>query len=124
MQIYVEVEDNENSYGVPLRTFQVKGTAYPVRQVKMDTRAGLGVPCWVVGWSSEGDGTPQHGVECVAVEDSGAGLSYLVHGGDWGLRFQPVRDDGSPAAPWRLDDPDQFGEPYLLLADESDVIPA
>ena len=78
----------------------------------------------MVAWSSDGDGTPADAVECVAVEDSGAAVSYLVHGGDWGLRFQPARADGSPPVPWRLDDPDQFGEPYLLLANESDVIPA
>ena len=122
MQIYVEVEDNGNSYGVPLRTYQTKGEPYVVRQVKMDVPSGTGVPCWVVGWSSEGDGTPT-AVECVAVEDSGSAVSYLVHGADWGLRFKPANEEGPPAN-WSLDDPDQFGEPYLLLADEADVIRA
>lgn len=38
----------------------------------------------------------------VPVSDSGAGTSYLVYGGDLGLRLK--RDDGAEAA-----------EPYLLL---------
>ena len=95
-----------------------------MRQVKMDTRAGVGVPCWVVGWSSEGDGTPEDGVECVAVEDSGAGLSYLVHGGDWGLRFQPVRKTALRPARGVWTTPISSASRYLLLAEESDVIPA
>jgi hypothetical protein len=65
---------------------------------------GDAAACDVYGWSSAGGGTP-----CAAwaapVEDSGAGISILVYGGDWGLRLAPR--DGRPA----------FGEPYLLLAD-------
>jgi hypothetical protein len=60
--------------------------------------------CDVTGWSSAGGGTA-----CAAwaapVEDSGAGISVLVYGGDWGLRLTPR--DGRPP----------FGEPYLLLAE-------
>ena len=35
------------------------------------------------------------------------GLATLVYGGDWGIRLTP--EDGS----------EPFGEPYLLLADDS-----
>ena len=122
MQIYLEVEDNENTYGLPLRTFQKKGEAYSVSQVKMDLPSGLGVPCWVVGWSSEGGGTPIEAT-CVVVEDSGAGVSYLVYGGHWGLRFKPITSEES-SGHWDLEHGDEFGEPYLLLAEESDVSPA
>lgn len=121
MQIYVEVEDNDNTYGLPLRTFQTKGEPYSVSQVKMDLSSGLGVPCWVVGWSSERGGTPI-GATCVVVEDSGDGVSHLVYGGDWGLRFKPVTSEGSEEQ-WDLEHGDEFGEPYLLLADKSDVSP-
>ena len=117
--IEVEVEDNENSYGVPLRVYSSKGEPYRVSQVKMDTMAGIGVLHWITGWSHEGGGTPCPAY-CVPVEDSGAALSYLVYGGDWGVRFKPVGLDQD----WSIDGSDQFGEPYLLLGDESDIVAA
>jgi hypothetical protein len=119
MRIYIEVEDSDNTYSVPLRVFSTLADAYLVSKVKMDTRAGVGIRHWVTGWSSEGDGSPCP-VFCVPVEDSGDAVSYLVHGGDWGLRFRPLEPD----AGWDTANEDQFGEPYLLLAAESDVIPA
>ena len=115
--IEVEVEENDNSYGVPLRVFSANGEPYRVGQVKMDTAAGVGVLHWITGWSSEAGGTPCPAF-CVAVEDSGAALSYLVYGGDWGLRFKPVALDED----WRTDSSDQFGEPCLLLGEESDIV--
>ena len=70
MQIYVEVEDNDNTYGVPLRAFSTLADAYLVSHVKMDTRAGIGIRHRVTGWSSEGGGSPCPAY-CVPVEDSG-----------------------------------------------------
>ena len=114
--IAVEVEDNDNTYGVPLRVFSAKGESYRISQIKMDTGASVGIPHLVTGWSSEGGGTPCP-AHCVPVEDSGAALSYLVYGGDWGLRFRPADSPDD----WRLGSKDQFGEPCLLLGDESDM---
>ena len=119
MQIAVEVEENENCDGVPLRVFSGRGEPYRVAQVKMDTRAGSDQPHWVTGWSSQGGGTPCPTL-CVAVDDSGAAISYMVYGGDWGLRFKPVGLDEA----WDLASSNQFGEPYLLLGDEADVLRA
>ncbi len=117
MQVYVEVEENANSFGVPLRAFSAKGAPYPVAQVRSDPRSGRAVPHWITGWSSEGGGSPCP-ARCVPVEDSGAALSYLVYGGDWGVRFKPAGLD----EPWSAASPRQFGEPYLLLAEESDLV--
>jgi hypothetical protein len=66
--------------------------------------------CDVAGWSSAGGGSPC-AAWAVPVEDSGAGVSTLVYGGDWGLRLTP-RDGGAP-----------FGEPYLLLDAEAILDP-
>jgi hypothetical protein len=52
------------------------------------------------------------------VEDSGVGVAYLVFGGAWGIRLCPV----DRARPWSLDDPDQWGEPYLVLTDPQDLV--
>ncbi len=119
MQIYLEVEENANSSGVPLRTFSAKGKPYPVAQLKADPRTGKPEPVSITGWSSQNGGSPCPAL-CVPVEDSGAAISYLVYGGDWGVRFRPASLD----EPWSADSPNQFGEPCLLLGDESEIVRA
>ena len=51
------------------------------------------------------------------VEDSGAGMVYLVRGGIWGVRLKAAADHSS----WDLKNSGQWGEPYLLLADARDI---
>jgi hypothetical protein len=111
--IEVEVEENENSYAMPQRLFSARAQKRLVSQVRMDTRQGRDVLCWVVGWSSEAGGTPCAAYS-VAVEDSGSAVSYLVFGGDWGIRFKPV---GLEEA-WSITSNYQFGEPCLLLGED------
>ena len=117
MQHYIEVETNDNCDGVPERAFSAKGEPYLVAQIRLDTKAGKGVIYWASGWSSADGGSPCP-VFAVPVEDSGSAISYLVYGGDWGVRFKPL---GS-ISPWSIASDDQFGEPCLLLADASDII--
>ena len=52
------------------------------------------------------------------MEDSGAGIAVLVYGGLWGVRLKPV----SLVEEWNLDSPQQWGEPYLSLADPKDLV--
>ncbi len=109
----VEVEENPNSHGLAMRVFPAWSSPRPVFQMRMDTADAADVLHWVTGWSSEGGGTPCPAL-CVTVEDSGSSetvLSYLVYGGDWGVRFRPVGVDEA----WSLASPRQFGEPCLLL---------
>ena len=115
--VEIEVEDNANTYGLPMRRFSTKGEQRLVAQIKMDTVRGRDILHWVVGWSSEAAGTACAAYS-VPVEDSGAALSYLVYGGDWGLRFKPV---GLEEA-WSLASPYQFGEPCLLLGEDPNEI--
>lgn len=51
------------------------------------------------------------------VEDSGAGVTHLVFGGIWGIRLKPV----SLQEDWDLESRNQWGEPYLSVADASDI---
>ena len=115
--ISLEVEDNDNCPGLPLLTYQRLGSSVRVRQVRI---AGPHWPeelHWVTGWQSDGDGSP-----CPAyyarISDSGAGSAFLLYGGDWGLRFKR----GSESEEWDTDSPDQWGEPWLVLAEESDIV--
>ena len=52
------------------------------------------------------------------VSDSGQARAHLVYGGDFGIRFRPSGSAGD----WSLDDPDQWGEPYVVLTDENDIL--
>ncbi len=115
--ISLEVEDNDNCPGLPLMTYQLLGRSVRVAQVNI---AGPRWPeqlHWVTGWQSEGGGSP-----CPAyyarISDSGAGSAFLLYGGDWGLRFKR----GSESGPWDVDSPEQWGEPWLVLAEESDIV--
>ena len=71
----------------------------------------------MTGWSSEGGGTP-----CPAmyapVSDSGQAVVHLVFGGNWGIRLTPEASEED----WCLDSADQWGEPYLMLIDESAIL--
>ena len=46
-----------------------------------------------------------------ASRTSGDGVVVLVYGGAEGIRLRPSASE----APWSLDDPEQWGEPCLML---------
>ena len=112
--ILLEVADNPNCPTVDLRVFHDLAPPQPVSQVRLERTPGH--PQWyeITGWMRAG--TP-----CSAfvqkVDDSGEGVAFLIYGGDAGLRLRPA----GHSAPWRLDDAAQWGEPFLLVSDLSDV---
>ena len=115
--IYLEVEDNANCEYMPLMLYEAHADAVPVTRVVLDEPGRPPGVYQVTGWSSEDDGAP-----CPAmytpVSDSGQAIVHLVFGGDWGIRMKPAESD----AGWSIDDPEQFGEPYIMLMDESAII--
>jgi hypothetical protein len=114
--LFLEVEDNPNCEGIPQLIYSTLGEPRPVTHV-MAARRGINTQMHrVTGWSSESGGSPCPAF-AVRVEDSGAGSSLLVYGGDWGLRLLPP----GPEEPWGLHSAHQWGEPYLVLGDESEV---
>lgn len=90
--------------------FETTGAPRRVTAILYPAAAGESVACDVSGWSSAGGGSAC-AAWAVPVEDSGAGVSTLVYGGDWGLRLTPR--DGREA----------FGQPYLLLDAEAVIGP-
>ena len=52
------------------------------------------------------------------VEESGAGRAYLIYGGNWGIRLNPVKFKED----WDLDSPNQWGEPFLLLGSSNAIV--
>lgn len=112
----VDVESNENCEASCFVRFKEAGPARPVLQVRLYDRNPAGEWHWVTGWSDNAR-SPICPAYAQPVEDSGAGVAYLIYGGHYGLRLKPVRHD----EPWSLNSPHQWGEPYLSLASEHDV---
>jgi hypothetical protein len=100
-----------------MRVFHDLEPPQPVRQIRLERETGQAQWCDVTGWTTAG-------VPCPAlvqkVDDSGEGVAFLVHGGDAGLRLRPVEHH----TPWQLGDSQQWGEPFIILADRGDVRPS
>jgi hypothetical protein len=114
--LIVEVESNENCEASFFARFKEVGPARLVLQVRLYDRNPSGEWYWVTGWS-ENETTPACPATAQLVEDSGAGLAYLIYGGLYGLRFKPIQPD----EPWSLTNPNQWGEAYLSLASDRDL---
>jgi len=124
--ITVEIAPNPNCEPVDLRVFHDLEPPRQVHRVCLArppgppvARAGAGgdgegragEPKWheVTGWTAQGAPCP---ALAQRVDDSGEGTALLVYGGDAGLRFRPAG-----TGPWRLEDPQQWGEPFRLTTD-------
>jgi hypothetical protein len=112
----VEVESNPNCESSLYARFKESGPARRVEKVRTFERRAEGEWCWVTGWTGDPD-NPRCQAQAQLVEDSGSGLTYLVFGGLWGIRLKPVALDEE----WDLESRNQWGEPYLALADRRDL---
>ena len=111
--IEVDVSEGPNSPLPVNRMFSAMEEPRPVSRVWTSRADGVDEWWEVVGWSGDG---PSQGY-AAAVEDSGEGAALLLYGGDWGIRLKPL---GS-TEPWDLENPDQWGEPCLLLEPDTQV---
>ena len=112
----VEVESNPNCESSLYARFKESGPARRVEKVRTFERRAEGEWCWVTGWTDDPD-NPRCAAQAQLVEDSGAGLTHLVFGGLWGIRLKPVTLEED----WSLESRNQWGEPYLALADGRDI---
>ena len=115
--IFLEIEENENSEYMPMQVYEAQADPVPVRRVRLfepDRPHGV---YEVTGWSSEGSGTPCMAMY-VPVSDSGQATVHLVCGDDWGVRLRPEGSDEE----WDINSPRQWGEPYLMLTDQADIL--
>ena len=115
--IYLEIEENDNCEYMPLQVFEARADPVPIRRVRLHEPERPHGVYEVTGWSSEDSGTPTPAMY-VAVSDSGQAAVHLVCGDDWGVRLKPADSDED----WDMDSPDQWGEPYLMLTDQSDIL--
>ena len=112
----VEVESNENCEGSFFARFKEAGPPRPVLQVRLYDRNSAGEWYWVTGWS-DNETAPSCPAYAQLIEDSGAGLAYLVFGGIYGLRFKPITIE----EPWNFGSPHQWGETHLSLSSDHDL---
>jgi len=117
MYTYIEVEASDNC---PMSASQVYANlSDPVRlsMVRVFQGDEGGSLFSVTGWSSEGSGSTcaAYGVK---ITDSGSGTAWLVYEGDRGIRLRPA----DSSVEWSIDEPDQWGETHLVLADAEDLI--
>lgn len=112
----LEVEENPNCESTGFKRFKELGPVRRVRQICMYDRKDEGEWCHITGWTSTSADSicPAY---AVPVEDSGAGMAYLIYGGNWGLRFKPLEIEEK----WDLNSPHQWGEPYLIAASPRDL---
>ncbi len=114
--MYVEVEANPNCEQSVFARFRELGLARTVSHVRVADRVPAGEWCRVTGWRDD-PSAPLCPAMAQPVEDSGAGVVYLLFGGHGGIRLTPL----DAAEDWSLDSARQWGEPYLLLADRRDI---
>lgn len=114
--MFVEVESSPNCESSVFLRFKEVGPAQPVTHVKLYDTIPRGEWYSVVGWCEDSD-QPVCSAFAQKVEDSGAGVTILVFGGNLGLRLKPDRCNDD----WDLEHPDQWGEAYLSLSDERDI---
>ncbi len=112
--IVIDIPDNPNCATEEMRLFNNLEPPQPVTQVRLEHNNTA--PAWyaVTGWTTNGTPCP---AQIQKVDDSGDGTAFLLYGGDAGLRLQPA----SQPTPWQLDQPHQWGEPFMIVADREDV---
>jgi hypothetical protein len=104
--VTVAVEPHDALPEGAVARWKVAGPARAVTRVEYTSDDGL-EGHWQV-WACDAEGALRS-AEAVLVDDSSAGLSWLIHGGTHGLRLQ---HDATG---------ERVAEAYVLLADEADL---
>lgn len=107
----IEIEPNPNCPKDGLFVFNEMENPRPVLELKL-TKNGREITAGVAGVDADGKFVQAFARK---IEDSGAGIGYLIYGGAWGIRLKPGERRNEP---WDLKNTHQWGEAYLVYADE------
>ena len=113
MLLEVEVVASDNSPMDLNRVFDLLSEPRTISRVFTANQMGEDVWCDVTGWGEDG---PCPAMSALS-EDSGDGVILLVYGGDDGIRLRPAGSDTG----WDVSDPNQWGEPCLMLEKDTPV---
>jgi hypothetical protein len=111
----IVIEANDNCAESGSWRFNAVEPPRPVSRVRLYDRVPEGEWLQIVGWTGQAH-TPTCPALAQKIDDSGAGVAYLISGGDCGLRLKPADD----ASPWSLASRQQWGAPYLIVASPKD----
>lgn len=109
--MFIEIEPNPNCKKSDLFVFNEMEDPKPVSGLKL-TKNGEEITADVTGVDV---GAKFVQAFAQKVQDSGAGFGYLIFGGAWGIRLRPQK---LRSETWDLKNPHQWGEAYLVYADE------
>ncbi len=113
--MYLEIEENPNCEESPLQVFEELSPPRLVKQMWL-TVEGKGKLFWVAGIEKGGAISPAYAQK---VSDSGGGISVIISGGGWGIRFKPVEYESEL---WDFKNTHQWGEPYKFYGNEKDLV--
>lgn len=111
----LSLDENPNCEGMDDRRYKTIGPPRKISHIKIYDEDPEGVLCQVTGWSDQAE-APTCPVYAQKIEDSGDGEAILIFGGPWGLRLKPTNPEE-----WSLNNPRQWGEPFLILDSTEDL---
>ncbi len=115
--LYLEVEENQNCSYMPGHLYEIKKEPILINYIRLELPDYPNGIYEITGWSSKEDGSTCSALY-TPVSDSGQGSSHLIYGGDWGVRFKLKTDQSN----WGISEKGQYGEPYLILLNEEDIL--
>jgi hypothetical protein len=117
--MYLDLDANDNLPAAAMATFKETAPGRRIAAVRL-LRAGAWTWCAITGWD---DGAVP--AWSTPIEESGDGPARLLHGGAQGLRLAAIaaREDAG-AVRWDVRDQAQWGEPFLIVRPEAEVVPA
>jgi hypothetical protein len=113
--VQIGIPNNPNCGGSDQFVFQELDAPEKIRGIKIIDR-GHEIDCDVTGVDENGRWTQAFAVK---ITDSGPGYSYLIYGGQWGIRLRPA---WYAAEPWDLSNPRQWGEPFKIYGERGDIL--
>jgi hypothetical protein len=115
--MYLDIDANDNLPAAAIATFKETAAGRRIAAVRL-LRDGAWSWCAVTGWD---DGAVA--AWFTPIEESGDGPARLLHGGAHGLRLAAVAAPGlASAVRWDVHDPAQWGEPFLIVRPEAEVL--
>ena len=113
--MHIEVKANPNCASSEEFVYKELERPKKIRGISVSI-GGTEVDCDAVGVDGEGRFVEAYATK---ITDSGAGVAYMIYGGDWGIRLRPGTYSKEP---WALDNKRQWGEPFKIYGNKEDII--
>ena len=112
--MFIEVDENPNCETLDMMVFRDLEEARPVVSLKIE-REGQMIQADVTGVDEGGKFIQAFAQK---VLDSAAGHSYIIYGGEWGIRLRPHEG----ASDWDLENEEQWGTTHILYSNPDELV--